>query len=103
MLTLPPPPCPTLPYLSCTLGIQQQQKHFMDALKSVPLGGLGVVDTMKLVVLGGTVKTACRVSSSAWMSFVNCESTACESTPADMGQCSSLWPTSVKRTISLAL
>jgi chaperone BCS1 len=46
----------------------------MDALKSLvqPLmGGAGassVVDGMKLVVLGGTVETARRVSSSAWYS-----------------------------------
>lgn len=48
----------------------------MDVLKSVlgPLGGSGLVDTMKLVVLGGTVETARRVSSSAWTSFVNCSS-----------------------------
>jgi chaperone BCS1 len=44
----------------------------MDALKSLiqPLvggaGGSSVVDGMKLVVLGGTVETARRVSSSAW-------------------------------------
>ena len=44
----------------------------MDALKSLiqPLvGGAGassVVDGMKLVMLGGTVETARRVSSSAW-------------------------------------
>ncbi|QRW08447.1 mitochondrial chaperone BCS1 [Ceratobasidium sp. AG-Ba] len=31
----------------------------------------GMVDGMKLVVLGGTVETARRVSSSAWNSFVN--------------------------------
>ncbi|CAE6518196.1 unnamed protein product [Rhizoctonia solani] len=31
----------------------------------------GVMDGMKLVVLGGTVETARRVSSSAWNSFVN--------------------------------
>ncbi|KAG8678947.1 hypothetical protein FRC09_019396, partial [Ceratobasidium sp. 395] len=31
----------------------------------------GMVDGMKLVVLGGTVETARRVSSSAWSSFVN--------------------------------
>ncbi|KAF8634293.1 hypothetical protein AX17_004246 [Amanita inopinata Kibby_2008] len=49
----------------------------MDALKSLiqPLvGGAGassVVDGMKLVVLGGTVETARRVSSSAWSHFVN--------------------------------
>ncbi|THH05072.1 hypothetical protein EW145_g5057 [Phellinidium pouzarii] len=49
----------------------------MDALKSLvaPLvGGAasnGVVDGMKLVVLGGTVETARRISSSAWSSFVN--------------------------------
>lgn len=45
----------------------------MDVLKSLvqPLvgggaGGSSVVDGMKLVVLGGTVETARRVSSSAW-------------------------------------
>ncbi|KAF9241862.1 hypothetical protein BU15DRAFT_87086 [Melanogaster broomeanus] len=44
----------------------------MDALKSLvqPLvggaGGSSVIDGMKLVVLGGTVETARRVSSSAW-------------------------------------
>jgi chaperone BCS1 len=44
----------------------------MDAFKSLiqPLvggvGGSSVVDGMKLVVLGGTVETARRVSSSAW-------------------------------------
>jgi chaperone BCS1 len=51
----------------------------MDALKSLvqPLvgggmgGSSGVVDGMKLVVLGGTVETARRVSSSAWSHFVN--------------------------------
>ncbi|KAF8625116.1 hypothetical protein AX15_005540 [Amanita polypyramis BW_CC] len=49
----------------------------MDAIKSLiqPLvGGAGtssVVDGMKLVVLGGTVETARRVSSSAWSHFVN--------------------------------
>ncbi|GJJ06755.1 hypothetical protein Clacol_000951 [Clathrus columnatus] len=45
----------------------------MDLFKSVlgPLGASGVMDTMKLVVLGGTVETARRVSSSAWTSFVN--------------------------------
>ncbi|KAG5647188.1 hypothetical protein DXG03_001147 [Asterophora parasitica] len=49
----------------------------MDALKSLiqPLvggaGGSSVVDGMKLVVLGGTVETARRVSSSAWSHFVN--------------------------------
>ncbi|KAH8117485.1 P-loop containing nucleoside triphosphate hydrolase protein [Phellopilus nigrolimitatus] len=49
----------------------------MDALKSLvaPLvggaAGNGVVDGMKLVVLGGTVETARRISSSAWSSFVN--------------------------------
>lgn len=31
----------------------------------------GMIDGMKLVVLGGTVETARRVSSSAWSSFVN--------------------------------
>ncbi|KAF7782089.1 hypothetical protein Agabi119p4_1465 [Agaricus bisporus var. burnettii] len=49
----------------------------MDTLKSLiqPLvgggGGSSVVDGMKLVVLGGTVETARRVSSSAWSHFVN--------------------------------
>ncbi|KAF8149354.1 hypothetical protein B0H34DRAFT_802368 [Crassisporium funariophilum] len=49
----------------------------MDVLKSLiqPLvggaGGSSVVDGMKLVVLGGTVETARRVSSSAWSHFVN--------------------------------
>jgi mitochondrial chaperone BCS1 len=44
----------------------------MDVLKSLiqPLvggtAGSSVVDGMKLVVLGGTVETARRVSSSAW-------------------------------------
>lgn len=47
----------------------------MDALRSLvsPLvNGSSVVDGMKLVVLGGTVETARRVSSSAWNHFVNC-------------------------------
>jgi chaperone BCS1 len=48
----------------------------MDALKSLvqPLmgGSSSVVDGMKLVVLGGTVETARRVSSTAWSHFVNC-------------------------------
>jgi len=49
----------------------------MDAFKSLiqPLvagaGASSVVDGMKLVVLGGTVETARRVSSSAWSHFVN--------------------------------
>ncbi|KAJ7151786.1 hypothetical protein C8R43DRAFT_1067354 [Mycena crocata] len=46
----------------------------MDALRSLvqPLvNGSSVVDGMKLVVLGGTVETARRVSSSAWNHFVN--------------------------------
>ncbi|KAF9524620.1 hypothetical protein CPB83DRAFT_897770 [Crepidotus variabilis] len=49
----------------------------MDTIKSLvqPLvGGYGnssIVDGMKLVVLGGTVETARRVSSSAWSHFVN--------------------------------
>ncbi|KAJ7137290.1 P-loop containing nucleoside triphosphate hydrolase protein [Mycena filopes] len=46
----------------------------MDALRSLvqPLvNGSSVVDGMKLVVLGGTVETARRVSSSAWSHFVN--------------------------------
>jgi chaperone BCS1 len=50
----------------------------MDTLKSLvqPLvtgyGSSSLVDGMKLVVLGGTVETARRVSSSAWSHFVNC-------------------------------
>ncbi|KZP26468.1 P-loop containing nucleoside triphosphate hydrolase protein [Athelia psychrophila] len=46
----------------------------MDALKSIvqPLvGGSSMLDGMKLVMLGGTVETARRVSSSAWSHFVN--------------------------------
>lgn len=51
----------------------------MDAFKSLvqPLvgggagAGSGIMDGMKLVVLGGTVETARRVSSSAWSHFVN--------------------------------
>ncbi|KAJ6479420.1 P-loop containing nucleoside triphosphate hydrolase protein [Mycena vitilis] len=46
----------------------------MDALRSLvqPLvSGGSVVDGMKLVVIGGTVETARRVSSSAWSHFVN--------------------------------
>ncbi|KAI0314189.1 P-loop containing nucleoside triphosphate hydrolase protein [Amylostereum chailletii] len=49
----------------------------MDALKSLvqPLvggaAGNSVIDGMKLVMLGGTVETARRMSSSAWSSFVN--------------------------------
>jgi chaperone BCS1 len=49
----------------------------MDALRSLvqPLvggaGGSSMIDGMKLVVLGGTVETARRVSSSAWSHFVN--------------------------------
>ncbi|KAJ7457830.1 hypothetical protein FB451DRAFT_1274331 [Mycena latifolia] len=46
----------------------------MDALRSLvqPLvNGSSVVDGMKLVVLGGTVETARRVSSLAWNHFVN--------------------------------
>ncbi|KAJ6594876.1 hypothetical protein B0H19DRAFT_1096992 [Mycena capillaripes] len=46
----------------------------MDALRSLvqPLvNGSSVVDGMKLVVIGGTVETARRVSSSAWSHFVN--------------------------------
>lgn len=49
----------------------------MDALKSLvqPLVGgsasSSMIDGMKLVVLGGTVETARRVSSSAWSHFVN--------------------------------
>jgi chaperone BCS1 len=44
----------------------------MDAIKSLvqPLvggvGSSGMLDGMKLVMLGGTVETARRVSSSAW-------------------------------------
>ncbi|KAF5334175.1 hypothetical protein D9758_014820 [Tetrapyrgos nigripes] len=49
----------------------------MDALKSLmqPLvagaGGSSVIDGMKLVVIGGTVETARRMSSTAWSHFVN--------------------------------
>ncbi|KAJ8501747.1 hypothetical protein ONZ45_g12027 [Pleurotus djamor] len=49
----------------------------MEALKLLagPLvggvGGSSIVDGMKLVVIGGTVETARRVSSSAWSHFVN--------------------------------
>jgi chaperone BCS1 len=49
----------------------------MDAIKSLvqPLvggvGGSSMLDGMKLVMLGGTVETARRVSSSAWSHFVN--------------------------------
>lgn len=44
----------------------------MDALKSLvqPLvgggGGSGMIDGMKLVMLGGTVETARRMASSGW-------------------------------------
>jgi mitochondrial chaperone BCS1 len=53
----------------------------MDALKSLvqPLvggaGGSSVIDGVKLVVLGGTVETARRVSSTAW--YVYCTSLDC--------------------------
>ncbi|KAH6906438.1 hypothetical protein BKA70DRAFT_1287568 [Coprinopsis sp. MPI-PUGE-AT-0042] len=46
----------------------------MDALRSLAqplMAGSSVVDGMKLVVLGGTVETARRLSSSAWSHFVN--------------------------------
>ncbi|KAF7376913.1 hypothetical protein MSAN_00109100 [Mycena sanguinolenta] len=46
----------------------------MDALRSLvqPLvNGSSVIDGMKLVVIGGTVETARRMSSSAWSHFVN--------------------------------
>lgn len=49
----------------------------MDVLKSLvqPLvggtTGSGLVDGMKLVVLGGTVETARRISSTAWSHFIN--------------------------------
>ncbi|KDQ61810.1 hypothetical protein JAAARDRAFT_31284 [Jaapia argillacea MUCL 33604] len=46
----------------------------MDALKSLltPLVNTGAIqDTMKLVVIGGTVETARRISSSAWNGFVD--------------------------------
>jgi len=49
----------------------------MDVLKSLvqPLVGSsassGLVDGMKLVVLGGTVETARRISSTAWSHFIN--------------------------------
>lgn len=50
----------------------------MDVFKSLvaPLvggvAGNGVVDGMKLVVLGGTVETARRISSSAWSAHLLC-------------------------------
>lgn len=52
----------------------------MDAFKSLvqPLvgggagAGSGIMDGMKLVVLGGTVETARRVSSSAWWVLRSC-------------------------------
>ena len=53
----------------------------MDALKSLvqPLvggaGGSSVIDGMKLVVLGGTVETARRASSSAWYVLTHLSST----------------------------
>ncbi|KIY51107.1 P-loop containing nucleoside triphosphate hydrolase protein [Fistulina hepatica ATCC 64428] len=46
----------------------------MDALKSLVhpfVGGSGVGDGIKLVLLGGTVETARRMSSTAWNTFVN--------------------------------
>lgn len=49
----------------------------MDTVKSLlsPLSGSlassGMLDGAKLIILGGTVETARRVSSSAWNSFVN--------------------------------
>ncbi|KAK6996860.1 P-loop containing nucleoside triphosphate hydrolase protein [Favolaschia claudopus] len=46
----------------------------MDALKSLVqpfVSGGSMVDGMKLVVIGGTVETARRMSSSAWSHFVN--------------------------------
>ncbi|KAJ7239215.1 BCS1 N terminal-domain-containing protein [Mycena haematopus] len=46
----------------------------MDALRSLVqpfVNGSSVVDGMKLVVIGGTVETARRMSSSAWSHFVN--------------------------------
>lgn len=49
----------------------------MDTFKSLlsPLSGSlassGMLDGAKLIVLGGTVETARRVSSSAWNSFIN--------------------------------
>ncbi|CAK5266908.1 unnamed protein product [Mycena citricolor] len=46
------------------------QQHGMDTLRTL-VGGSSVVDGMKLVVLGGTVETARRMSSSAWSHFVN--------------------------------
>ncbi|PVF97721.1 hypothetical protein CPB86DRAFT_412056 [Serendipita vermifera] len=48
----------------------------MELLKNVISGGLGmgtgaISDTVKLVVIGGTVETARRVASSSWTSFVD--------------------------------
>jgi hypothetical protein len=40
-------------------------------------GAGGYVRLQKLVVIGGTVETARRVSSSAWSSFVDCEYLGC--------------------------
>ncbi|KAG8772860.1 hypothetical protein FRC15_002429 [Serendipita sp. 397] len=37
------------------------------------MGTSAVQDTVKLVVIGGTVETARRVSSSAWSSFIDCK------------------------------
>lgn len=48
----------------------------MDAIKSIlsPFGmNTGAIqDTLKLVVIGGTVETARRASMSAWNGFVDC-------------------------------
>lgn len=48
----------------------------MDLVKNIFSGGLGmgtgaISDTVKLVVIGGTVETARRVASSSWNSFVD--------------------------------
>ncbi|KZV80210.1 hypothetical protein EXIGLDRAFT_705667 [Exidia glandulosa HHB12029] len=47
----------------------------MDLFKSLVTpfaGSSGLVDGMKLVVLGGAVETARRISSTAWSHFINC-------------------------------
>lgn len=71
-------------HLFCRIGSPLSNLSFevlhhlsMDTFKSLvqPLvggaAGSSVIDGMKLVVLGGTVETARRVSSSAWSHFVN--------------------------------
>ena len=99
----PPLPCPPLavPVLYSRHPTTTKTFHGCPQIGSQAPGGSSIVDTMKLVVLGGTVETARRVSSSAWTSFVNCESPSCHSTHAEARQRSSSQPTSAKRTIPL--